>query len=330
VRLVRSSLLLAALSAAACGDQGASIAIGTFRSCRGRPVSPPQAQGWRHTSTSILVTPAGAANHSAQDLLTPDSVVASLGGKFAYGTISRDLEDEDVRVLLDTCDGWRDLGVHATSSDGRVTVPVGVALGPGVYEARLQVLGDGSGTVAFLWVLPAGTRVTLTDIDGTMTESDSELFLQVLDGSHVPVPYPGAVDLTAAHAERGWLVVYLTGRPYWLMQVTRDWLSTLAFAPGPLHVTDSNDQALPTESGVGEFKRLWIGTLTAQGYLVDVAYGNAATDIYAYLGAGLPSSRVWIIGANGGTGGTHAVEGTWEPRAAEVQSLPVVEQPFNR
>ena len=320
--------MLVALWAAACGSEGAPIDTAKFRTCRGRPVSPPQAQGWRHTSTSILVTPAGAANHSAQDLLTPDSVSASLGGKFTYGTISRDLEDEDVRVLLDTCDEWHDLGVHTTSSDGRVTVSVGVALGPGVYEARLQVLGDGSDTVAFLWVLPAGTRITLTDIDGTMTESDSQLFMQILDGSHVPVPYPGAVDLTAAHAARGWLVVYLTGRPYWLTQLTRDWLSTLAFAPGPLRVTDSNEQALPTETGVGEFKRLWIGTLAAHGYRVDFAYGNAGTDVYAYLGAGVPSSQVWIIGANGGASGTHAAEGTWEPRAAEVQALPVVEQPF--
>lgn len=302
----------------------------TFTTCRGRVVPPAPTQGWRHTSTSILVTPAGAANHAAQDLVTPPSVPASLVGKFAYGAISRDLEDEDVRVLLDTCDDWSDLGVHTTSSDGRITAEVPVALGPGVYEARFQVLGDGSGTLSYLWVLPAGTHIALTDIDGTMTESDSQLFTQILDGSHIPVPYPGAVDLTTAHAARGWMVVYLTGRPYWLTQLTRDWLSTLGFAPGPLHVTDSNEEALPTESGVGEFKRLWIQSLVASGYLIDVAYGNAGTDIYAYLGAGMSPSNVWIIGSNGGMSGTHAVDGNWAPRAADVQALPAVEQPFKR
>lgn len=93
-------------------------------------------------------------------------------------------------------------------------------------------------------------------------------------------------------------------------------------------MTDSNEQALPTQSGVGEFKRLWIAALAARGYLVDFAYGNAVTDIDAYLGAGIPSSKIWIIGANGGLSGTHAVADTWEPRAAEVQALPVIQQPF--
>jgi hypothetical protein len=319
-----------ALGASACGCHGAGMdqPTPTFRTCRGRPPPPATAQGWRHTSTSLLVTPAGAANHSAPDVLTPVSASASLPGKFAYGTISRDLGDEDVRVLLDTCDAWRDLGVHTTTSDGHLMAPVPAALRTGVYEARFQVLGDGSGTVSFLWVLPAGTHVVLTDIDGTLTASDSQLFMQILDGNHVPVPYPGAADLTAAHAARGWLVLYLTGRPYALTQLTRDWLSAGAFVPGPLRVTDTIEQALPTESGVGAFKRQSITALAALGYLVDFAYGNATTDVYAYLAAGLPSSRVWIIGANGGASGTHAVEGTWEPRVTEVEALPAVEQPF--
>lgn len=287
------------------------------------------AAGWRHTSTSLLVTPAGAANHSASDVVTPASKSASLTAKFAYGTISRDLDDEEVRVLLDTCDGWRDLGLHTTTADGRLTTPVPVALGPGVYEARFQVAGDGSGTASFLWVLPAGTGIVLTDIDGTLTASDSQLFMQILDGDHVPVPYPGAADLMAAHAARGWVVMYLTGRPYPLTQLTRDWLSALAFVPGPLRVTDSNQEALPTEGGVGTFKRLSIEALAGQGYRFDFAYGNASTDVSAYLGAGIPPSQVWIIGPNGGSSETHAVDGSWQPRAEEVEAMASIGQPFN-
>lgn len=120
-------VLAAALLACGCGGGSASRDAGgqdRFATCRGRLPPPVAAQGWRHTSTSILVTPAGPANHSAQDVLTEPAVPATLSAKFAYGVISRDLEDEDVRLFLDDCDGWRDLGVHATSSDGRIVVPV--------------------------------------------------------------------------------------------------------------------------------------------------------------------------------------------------------------
>jgi hypothetical protein len=323
--------LALSLFAAACGGNGGGAVSGeraVFRTCSGRTFSPLPAQGWRHTSTSILTTPAGAPAHSAQDVIAAPGAGAALVGKFAYGIVSRDLQDEDVHVVLDACDGWRDLGNHATDSDGRLTVGVPFSLGPGMYEARFQVLGDQSTAVSFLWILPAGSRLVIGDIDGTMTESDSQLFMQLLDGSHVPLPYPGAVDLTRAHAERGWIFVYLTGRPYVLTEHSRRWLADLGFAPGPLHVTDSNDQALPIESGVGDFKKEWIQGLLRAGHRIDFAYGNAGTDIYAYLGAGLPASSVSIIGDNAGMMGTNSATGTWAPRAAEVRALPLAEQPF--
>ena len=270
----------------------------------------------------------GAANHSAQDVIGLPGAVPTLGGKFSYGIVSKDLEDEDVRVTLDDCNGWRDIGVAPTNSDGRAGVTAPGNLGPGVYEVHFQVLGDGSTTTSYLWILPTGTHVVVSDIDGTLTESDSQLFMQILDGSHVPVPYPGAVALTTAHAAKRAIVVYLTGRPYWLTRQTRDWIANLGFAPGPLHVTDSNEEAVPAESGVGAFKLAWLQNLRTQGYVIDFAYGNATTDIYAYLGAGIAADVTWIIGDHAGEMGTHAVTGAWTARVDEVAALPDVSQPF--
>jgi hypothetical protein len=298
-----------------------------FLTCRGRAITAPPTQGWRHLTTSAIVA-TGAANHSAQDVIAPPGGTTLLPGKFTYGVVSVDLEDEAVRVLLDDCGAWRDLGTALTNSDGRVSVNAPGTLGPGVYELRFQVLGDGSGTTSYLWVLPTGTHVVVSDIDGTLTQSDSQLFMQILDGSHVPVAYPGAIDLTTAHAGTRAIVVYLTGRPYVLTQRTRDWLAGLGFAPGPLHVTDSNTEAVPNEAGVGAFKLAWLQGLKAKGYLIDFAYGNATTDIFAYLGAGIPANLVWIIGSNGGQMGTHAVAGSWTARVTEARALPPVEQPF--
>jgi hypothetical protein len=97
-----------------------------------------------------------------------------------------------------------------------------------------------------------------------------------------------------------------------------------------LHVTDSNEEAAPSESGVGDFKLAYLSGLLQAGYAIDFAYGNAATDIYAYLGAPLPADRVWIIGVNAGQQGTHAVVDSWQDRVGEVASLPAVAQPFQR
>jgi hypothetical protein len=318
-----------ALGSLACGsaEGGGSDGRTTFSICRGRDFSPAPKEDFRHTSSTLVA--AQEPNHSAQDVIATPDERARLVGKLTYGALGTDLEDEDVRVWIDDCDGWRDLGDHTTDSDGRIALDVPFSLGPGAYDTRFQVLGDQSATAASVWVLPPGTRVVLTDIDGTLTASDSELFMQVLDGTHTPVAYAGAVDLTVAHEAGGYVIVYLTGRPYWLTQRTRDWTSDLGFAPGPLHVADSNEEALPGESGVGAYKLAWIEGLLAQGYSIDFAYGNASTDIFAYLGAGIDAERVWIIGTHAGESGTHGATDTWEPRVDEVRALESVTQPFS-
>jgi LNS2 (Lipin/Ned1/Smp2) len=302
-----------------------------FQTCRGRPFTAAPVEAWRHGIATPITTAAGAANHSAQDPITPPATATSVHGKFAYGAVSKDLQDEKVAVWIDDCTSWRSLGQPLTDSDGRIAAPVPstILAQPGVYEVRLQVLGDASQTRAYVWALPRGTHLALTDVDGTMTSSDAQLFQQILDGSHVPVAYPGATSLTTAHAGRGQVLLYLTGRPYYLTQRTRDWLTNLGFAAGPVHVTDSNGEAVPTQGGVGDFKKRYLADLLAAGYLIDVGYGNATTDVYAYLGAGLPADRVWIIGTNGGAQGTHAVTDSWVARAAEVQAGPPVLQPFD-
>jgi phosphatidate phosphatase PAH1 len=261
---------------------------------------------------------------------------AALRGKFTYGSVSKDLEDEKVRVFLDACAGWTSLGDFRTDSDGRIAVPAPASLAVGVYDVRLQVLGDGTVAPGRIWILPAGTRLAVTDIDGTLTTSDEELvtdvitdlFQPILAGTDVPDAYPGAAALTNALVGRGHVLVFLTGRPYWLTGKTRDWLASGGFALGPLHVTDTNSEAIPATGGVGAFKRAYLLSLVAAGFVLDEAYGNATTDVYAYAGALIPPAWTWIIGPNAGSGGTVPVSGSWEARAATVSALPPVVQPF--
>lgn len=299
-----------------------------FQRCTGRAYTPAADEGWRHSIATPIITAAGAPNHSGADIVAHPGTAATLPGKFSYGLISKDLEDEDILVSIDNCQGWQPLGRMATNGDGRMaaTAP---ALPTGVYEVKFQVAGDQSLTTSYLWLLPAETHVVVTDIDATLTTNDSEVFEQILDGSYVPTTYPNAVALAQAHEARGHVMVYMTGRPYWLSDKTRGYLETLDFVHGPLRLADSNIDILPTEGSVGAYKLANLNALLSAGIVIDFAYGNATTDIYAYLGAGVPADRVWIIGSHAGEQGTHAVTGSWGARAAEVAALPVVVQPFD-
>lgn len=331
--IVRKTLLLVAvissLAAAGCGGDSGGPDPGTpdappsptLQRCVDATFTPGPTEPWKGTP------PSGDPGHSSQDALVTVGAPALVRGKFAYGALSQDLEGETVKAWVWDCTTWVSAGEGLTDSDGRIELEA-PSLGAGVYDVRFEVTGDASVTGSTLWVLPEGTHITVTDIDGTMTLSDNEFLRQIIDRSYVPKAYPSAVELIERHVEDGYIIVYLTGRPYIYTQLTRDWLSDLRFPLGALHVADSTEEALPTEGGVGTYKKEFLLDLEAKGFLIDVAYGNATTDIFAYLGAAIPADDVWIIGENAGQQGTHAVMDSWAERAAEVAAAPAVMQPF--
>ncbi len=312
------------------GSDGSGDDPGTveFVSCTSLPYMAGEPQGFNHFHNEI--TAAGGATHHAQDIVVLADQAATVSAILQYSAFAVDIADEQVKVSLDACDGWRDLGVVTTDADGRATAEVGEALAPGVYHVVYEVAGDATIASAYLWSLPIGTHMALFDIDGTLTTSDAELFKEILLGEYVPEPYPSAAALTRAHAEKGYIPIYLTGRPSTLNETSRGWLDDLEFAQGVVHLTDHASEVLPTDSGVGTYKRTFIRSLMDAGLTIDFAYGNASTDIFAYLGAGLPSDQVWIIGSHAGEEGTNAVDDGWAARAAELEAAPPVEQPFTR
>src|SRR5262245_43883753 len=139
-----AAVLLALWMSSQPGSASPSEAVGgeSFRDCRGRAFTPAPDADWRHRRSSAVVR-MGDAHHTAQDVIGVPAGPPLLAGKFSYGPTSKDLEDEKVRVSLDDCSGWRDVGEGLTNSDGRVSIAAPSGLGPGVYEVRFQVLGDG-------------------------------------------------------------------------------------------------------------------------------------------------------------------------------------------
>lgn len=294
---------------------------------------------WEHFSSGVVAL--GSPWHSAQDVVVGSGEPASVAGKFTYGSVSKDLEGERIEVWVDVCEGaYVRVGEGVTDSDGRVTVEVPTSLLPGVgrFGVYLRVMGDNSAARSTLRVLPAETRLVVFDIDGTLTTDDLELFEDViaeffeplLGGDYVPEARAGAEEAAWLRSMQGYEVIYLTGRPYWLTGLTREWLAALGFPPGSLHVADSHGEILPTEGSVGAYKTAYLRELQGSGLVVDGAYGNATTDIYAYGQVGVELERTWILGKHGGEDGTQGLgEGYVEHlEGAQAEAWPA--QPFTR
>lgn len=78
---------------------------------------------------------------------------------------------------------------------------------------------------------------------------------------------------------------YLTARPEWLDDRTREFLKARGFPPGILHTTLSSTGALGSDAAT--FKSAELGSLVAKGASLQWAFGNTDTDGQAYQQAGI-------------------------------------------
>lgn len=280
-------------------------------------------------------------NHYAQDAITVSDRAARIGGKFTYGALSVDLEGEWIEVWVDNCSGsYLKLGEARTDSDGRIALPVPIETLPpvGAYAVYLRVMGDNTSARSTFWMLRPGTQVMIFDIDGTLTTDDMELFTDIVtelfeplgSGDYVPAARAGATNLTSLrHDTQGYVLVYLTGRPYNLIDVSRRWLADLGFPPGPLHLADDMADILPTNQSVGDYKAGYLNELLDLGLVIEAAYGNASTDIYAYAQVGVDTARTFITGPNGGDGGTVDLGDDYQNHLPDAQAEADATQPFS-
>ena len=167
----------------------------------------------------------------------------------------------------------------------------------------------------------------VTDIDGTLTLSDAEFLTEFVDPTYVPLAWADAATLMVELYDRGYLILYLTARPANLSMsdgesvrdATERWLEDLGF---PLD-SRRTEVVLAPDSTSGDATTAYkLGALQehqAAGWQFDYAYGNATTDIDAYLQAGIPPTGVYIIGENSGEQGTTPVTGDgWTDHLATV------------
>lgn len=201
--------------------------------------------------------------------------------------------------------GWEAMGRQQTDDEGRYAFSAAFSAGPPRLTYTI-LEGDGSCAAHYSFLLPSGTKVIVTDIDGTLTSSDDELFAQISDGNYDPKQNQSASALMGAWAKKGYQPVYLTARPHIFRSETRSWLAQHDFPEGPVITANQ----LVFGDSARTYKRTWVSRVaTDLGWKITAAYGNADSDIDAYEEAGIPKDITFIIGENAGQSGTVAIAG---------------------
>jgi hypothetical protein len=114
-----------------------------------------------------------------------------------------------------------------------------------------------------------------------------------------------------------------------MTDLSRGWLEELGFAPGSLHLCDDVADTLPSDDAVGDYKAGYLGELLAAGLIIEAAYGNASTDVYAYGRTDVPLERTFVLGENGGAGGTVDLGDDYLGHLPDARQEPAASQPFD-
>jgi len=303
--------------------------------CDAAPPDPGPKLDWNHTLSAITAA-AGTPNHRGRDLFLNPGEPQWIIGKFAYGLSDKDIKDErvDVYLLRDCGQSWELLGsTHTTEEDQHATVegvedsgghvyleiPADKALGPGRHRVRLVVRGDLSATDLFIEVVPPGTPMFVSDVDGTLTGTETEEFTALLSGE-LPDMHSDAPAVFHALVAKGYHPMYLTARPEWLVGRTRQFVDTYGFPPGIVHTTLTLTGA--TGASAATYKTAELAGLTERGMLPAWAFGNTETDAEAYDSAGvMPIGQRVFYQFNDAIFGGRRIE-SYTELLAEVEALP--------
>ena len=259
--------------------------------CATTPTGP--TQKLRHRR-SRLVTRLGSPRHRGLDLVaTPDVQRQVLTGTIGYGKIHKNLDDEDVELFACERGGWIRIGTARTDDEGEFTLALegSARLGVGMRDLYVSVVGDRTGARFLGYVAPAGTRMIVSDIDGTLTSSERAYVKTVVAGVMAKAQ-PGAPAAFGVLAERGYQPVYVSARGEQFTEATRAFLDAHGFPRGPILLARAAATIPGPDTVV--FKTRAMETLTRAGLVVAGGVGNRATDIAAYQAIGLAANRIFI------------------------------------
>lgn len=298
-------------------DAGVVVDCALAPACDAASPTTDPLETWRHTVAAPITVAAGAARHRGRDLYLRESDPQWALAKFSYGAVDSDLQDEDVDVwLLRGCTTWELLGRATTTNEGAHATVEGVAdgggrvyfpipdaarLGIGRHRIHFVVRGDHTTADQFIEVLPSTARFVVTDMDGTLTTSESAAFTSLFSATP-PDANAGAAAALTALARRGYRIFYLTARPEWLETKSHEWIVLRGFPPGNVHTTLNGIGALGPVAET--FKTDELASLEARfPGAVEWGIGNTSTDAAAYAASGIaPDHSLFYMFDPGATG----------------------------
>lgn len=269
-------------------DVGATTASVSHAGVVECPAAPPVTRTrFRHTGSRMFAS-LGDPVHRGIDLIAVDGDERqTLGGKLAYTAADKDIEDEDVEVHACVGHAWQRLGGARTDRDGRFTLVLTGAdrLPAGMRDLIAVVPGDGTSVRFLAYVAAPTTRAIVSDVDGTLSESEEAVLNTVVFGDDIAHQPDAPAALAAANRP----IIYLTARGDQFTEVTRLWLRIHGFPRGPLRLA----RAAITQPGdkTVAFKERAMRELAIP---LVAAVGNRASDVEAYTRAGVPPDRIFI------------------------------------
>lgn len=265
----------------------------------------PKIKEFRHFENGLL-SALFKPNHVIDDLILNQHDPVTLHARLNYDVVlHKDLKDEYVHVSLyqEGALQWVYLGKYKTNFNGEVFIPLNLKLEVGDYLIRMVVEGDGSSVDGFTSIVSSQHEAIVFDIDGTLTLSDFELVKDYLELA-TATPYYFASQVLDSYDQKGYELIFLTARPYWLAPISRFWLNSIFSEGWPLKTKNS----LLSPEGTAQYKANYLKQLIQEKNLkIARAYGNAMTDIEAYALAGIPKKNTFIIGPNAGKNGTNPI-----------------------
>jgi hypothetical protein len=265
---------------------------------------------------SIYLAQGAAPSSAAITYRGAKARTLTTGGLFATPVL-----DEQVSLWTYDDGMWMQLGKTRTDDLGGYEVPDTAFVAPNGTPVYSMLDGDSTCAEHYTFLYPRGSKVVISDIDGTLTLDDGQLLSQIPDESYVPKMMGAGDKLTQAWAMKGYPIIYLTARPHVFRPETRVWLRDLGFPLGALITATEVGDAAP-------YKAEWIQRMkTTFGWEIVAAYGNADTDVIAYETAGIPKNLSFIVGPLAGMSGTVPIANM--DFSAHIASF-VASQPDNR
>lgn len=257
--------------------------------CADKPATGPSAgfRTWRNKITARFARP----DHRGIDLIATTDGPQVLAGKIGYGVLDKGLANEPVELYACMAGAWQPIATTQTHGSGRFAYALegGARLPPGLRDMYASVVADRTGVRFLAYVAPTSARVIVTDVDGTLTHSESAFIGDVIGGLHVGAQANAAAALTEA-AARGYQIIYLTARGDRFTDETRYWLGMNGFPRGPLRLVPSLF-VMPGAATVAYKKRV-LSELSVFDLVAGV--GNRTSDIAAYTAAGIPPDRIFV------------------------------------